>query len=199
MQDHERQVAKGSDIETDWETYYALKTLSTADPEEFQATDLRRFRSKLNDAEFKQLVDRQTAGTPDAPDLEAMSEDKQIALAVADVKLDDKDGAGLFERAVRAEIGAEQKRIGRRLTADERQRVIDRQMIDGEIERPGAIIDPDRKRYQTHGTPDAQYFVPEGYDEIPAAEVEKITQALDRAGRPVTPAAIADLWARKNR
>ncbi len=126
-----------------------------------------------------------------------MSEDKQISLAVADLKLTDDDGTIQFERAIRSELGAEQKRVGRKLTPDERQSVIDGHLIEGEVVQPGALIDRDRKRYQTVGTPEAKYFTPEGFDAIPAEERTKIEAALDRAGRPVTPAAIMDLWNRK--
>jgi hypothetical protein len=197
VQDRERSLAKGQNVETDFEVYYALRTLAAEKPEEFQREDLRRYRGKLADAEFKQLVDRQTSGSADGPDLEAMSEDKQISLALTDLGLKDKAKVGLFERAVRTEIGAEQKRLGRKLNSDERQRVIDRQLVEGEVDKPGSLWNPGKKRYETFNTADAKYFVPDGYDDIPADELTKIQAALDRAGRAVTPAAVFDLWTRK--
>jgi hypothetical protein len=197
VQNHERERAKGKVIETDFNTYYELRTLAASDPEKFRSIDLRRYRDKLGDTELKELVGRQTSDSADGPNLEAMSEDKQISLALTDLGLKDKAQAGLFERAVRTEIGAEQKRLGRKLNSDERQRVIDRQLIEGEVVKPGALIDPDKRRFETFGSDDARYFRPDGYDDIPAEEVKKIQAALDRAGRTVTPAAVFDLWTRK--
>jgi hypothetical protein len=200
VQDRERKEASGENIQTDRATYLGLLALST-DPsrtKEWKEVDLRRYSAKLADPEFKQLAERWAKAGDEAARLESLSEDRQIALAVADVKAKDADGATQFERAVHGEITAEQQRLGRKLSADERQRVIDRQLIEGEVVKPGFTMwDTNTQRYKTFNTTDAKYFVPDGYDDIPAEEVTKIQSALDRAGRAVTPAAVFDLWTRK--
>jgi len=197
MQDRERERAKGEKVETDRDAYYGLLALST-DPEradEWKSTDLRRY--KLNDSDFEFFAKRQLDAPEKGADLDAMSEDKQISLAVADLKLTDKAWSVLFERSVRAEIGAEQKRVGRKLNPEERQQVIDRQMIEGEI--PGGEWWRNDTEAPLYKIPekDRAKFVPDAYGDIPAEEKKKIEEALTRAGRPVNPTTITDLWNRK--
>jgi hypothetical protein len=194
---HEKAAVSESKIETDWQTYYALRELSIDNPEKFQATDLRRYFDKLGETERKQLIDRQTtvAKTPDAL-TDVVTTDKQISIASAllDLKAEKK---AKFESAATNAITAEQRRLGRKPTQEERQAVIDRLILDGEVEVPGALIDPDRRLYEIQGTEDEKFFVPEGYHDIPDSERALIEKALRNKGRKVTPLTVTELYNKK--
>jgi hypothetical protein len=93
LMDYAKKKKSGA-LATEWQDYYDLKTLATADKETFLQTDLMLYRNKLADSEFKSMVDLQTGlrkGDAKAnKQLDGYRTDRQIvegALAEAGLKL----------------------------------------------------------------------------------------------------------------
>ena len=107
----------------------------------------------------------------------------------------DKDKKGLFDKVVGEAIFEETKIRGKKLDQKERQAVIDRMVLSGEVIRGKWYLpDKNRKMFEIYGTEDVSTFAPE----IPNAERAKIEAALKRANRPVTDDEVMRLFKRKN-
>jgi hypothetical protein len=71
----------------------------------------------------------------------------------------DQAKKGGFDKAVTDAINIEQQRTGKQLNYEQRQQLIDRMMIQGEVDGSGFFSD--RKTfYEVAGTPDAVKFEP---------------------------------------
>ena len=97
-------------------------------------------------------------------------------------------------------INAEQERVGRQLSRDEKQRIIDRAVLDKvfvsrwgrDPEVPFASMAPGELE-QAYVTVDKQDVM---LRDIPPARMAQIRNALDRAGLPTDIRNIADAWVR---
>lgn len=196
---HEEEMAiTREQTRTDWPTYYDLKQMATQQPADFTKLDLRQYKNKLGSTEFKGLADLQATVAKGDSSHEVATLEQQLARShdLLGWKPSDKEKRGQFDSATYQAIAAEQKNAGgKKMSFDDRQKVIDRLMVDGEVVS-GHWYSPDhsRKFYQVAGTEDAAKFVPT----IPDDERKKIEGALKRAGRPITDEGVMLLYKRKN-
>jgi hypothetical protein len=98
----------------------------------------------------------------------------------------------VLEDKIRKQIDIEQQTLGKKFNADERQKVIDRMLIKGEVDT-GGLYSPNKTFYEVVGTPDEAKFVPF----IPKDERAKIVEALQRNGKPVNDKEILNLYKKK--
>ncbi|MEX2125494.1 MAG: hypothetical protein WD795_16495 [Woeseia sp.] len=182
----------GGAAATDWATYAELRELALTDPERFTKLDLRHYGNKLKDSDRRGLLTLQEKLRTPENLPEAASTEKQIEVAANVLKLKKPEQKGQLQAAVYNEVAAFTRQAGREPSYDERQKIIDRLLIEGEV--PGMIFDRDVSLYEVLGTEDAASF----RADIPDDARREIIGALQRAGRPVTEAEIIDLWLRAN-
>lgn len=182
-----KEKLEGATTATDWDTYYALKTMAVDAPERFVGLDLRRYFGKLDAGARKQLIDMQQAAA-DPEQLKDLRTFEQQLGNVNDLMgwagAGKAETRGQFERAATDAVAAESQRVGRKLTMGERQKILDTLLIEGEV--PGLLFDPDKRYYQVAGTPDAARFVPE----ISAADRATIVEGLRKRGVQPTEARV---------
>lgn len=185
--------AKNGDVKTDIASLYDLNKMAVNDPEGFAQMNLLASPefNKLSRGDQEQMIKLQATVAKGGPAVkELQTVDGQISAAVAPLKLD-KVEAAIAENRIRAAIDAEAQARGKALDAAERQKVVDRMLIEGEVVNGRWYRnDPDRRMFEVYGTEDAAKFVPQ----IPRDERRKIVEALERAGRKATDAEIARLY-----
>jgi hypothetical protein len=117
--------------------------------------------------------------------------DTQVSASISSLNFD-AEKKSVFKDRVSAEIDNLQQGTGKKLNAEERQKVIDKFLIEGEV-LSGSIFKPDRnKRYfEVAGTGDAVKF---SVNEIPKPERQKIEAALTKNGKKVTDAEVTRLY-----
>lgn len=149
--------AKGNQdkVKTDWNRYIELRNLALTDPKAFKAVNLQGELANFAPTELKQLVELQ--GKNEQQVKSAATVTQQISATATSLKIKDAN-KGMFESAVYSEIERIQQDTGKELSFDERQKVIDRMAMEGEI--PGVIFDTNVRGYEVYGTPDATKFVP---------------------------------------
>lgn len=183
----------GKLVDTDWTTYYGLRAMAAQDPSKFSGTDMRLYYDKLAPDQRKELIDIQDqvkkGGQNDVQSLE-----QQLGQTHEVMKWgsSDADKKGNFDSAVTRELAVQQDSIGRKLTYDERQKVIDRMAIQGNYK--GGPWFHTAHYADVAGTENASTFVPT----IPDDEKAKITAALQRRNLPVTDDAVMKLFKLKN-
>lgn len=197
-------AANGEDLETDWDLYARLRREAIDDPTGFARRDLRANFGSLGKSQRESLLDLQgSAAKGDDVKLgEARSLDMQIKKSFVGLKLD-TDHQTLAEDYIRTQIDAEQQRLGKKLSQDERQKVIDRALTEGEVENSplattylGSLVtsDPNKRLYQTTAdeakrfeADDPTRFAELQPEAIPAADREQLVQRFrDRKGRAPT-------------
>lgn len=201
-------------VKTDWDAYYTLQRFASSDDPKDQETfanmNLMAFRSKLGNAEFKQMIEAQAAArkkdvngahqvfategvqqqvidqalvgigvNPAPPKPGTTNYDATISQRVVD-----------FRRAVRDAVATREARSGKKLTEPEVQDVVDTLMtpISPAVSHWFSANEPARYAFETPGktiTTTAQ---------IPPSERKLMEDALRRAGRPVTDAALLGLF-----
>ena len=131
-------------------------------PDAFRREDLRRHFSKLGRTEREGLIDLQTKAHTDPAALKDVATlEQQLGNARDMMGLTGKNDAekrGQFDRAVTDAIAGEEKRTGKKLNYDERQKVIDHFVIEGKI--PGFLWDKTARRFEVTGTGDERTFLP---------------------------------------
>ena len=106
-----------------------------------------------------------------------------------------------FDRVVRDAMAAEQK-AGKKFGYEERQRLIDRMLIEGEVEKKG--WNPDVRAFEVYGTPAYDAFVPDRpvkafeLRDVPKIEQDKIKDAAKRSGKVATPQEIIRKYNQKH-
>ncbi|MES2247900.1 MAG: transglycosylase SLT domain-containing protein [Pseudomonadota bacterium] len=187
-------LAAGQPIETDWTVYASARRQAIDNPKLFAQQDLRALFPKLAPAQREQLLDLQTkAKDPkQLPDVATFEAQLGNAHDLLEFRASDQEKKGMFDSAVTSALAAEQVRVDRKLTYEERQKVIDRMMVPGSV--PGLLWGSNSRRlYEVTGTEAAGKFAPMP----PAAEKEKIVAALKRAGKPVTEEEVTRLYRQK--
>lgn len=176
--------------------YSDLRYAAMDDPERFANVDLRQYINKLNKSNYESLLDIQAAAKKkdDVKISEVRTVDGQIGSSLAPFKGLKSSDKVIIEDRLRQQIDAEQKAAGKKFNADERQKIIDRMLIEGEV-ASGAWYKPDVnvQFYEVVGTPDENKFVPF----IPKDERAKIEDALKRNSQPVTDDTVMRLYKKK--
>lgn len=186
--------ASGADIRTDWSTFYDLRAAAAQDPAKFARTDMRAYFGQLNPAQREQLIDLQNqVKGQGANDVATLSEQLSRSHELLGWGASDGQKKGQFDSAALTAIDAAQRANGgRKLSYDERQKVVDRMMVTGSY--PGGNWFSKDTFYQVSGTEKAETFTPK----VPDDDRAKIEAALTRAGKPVTDDAVLQLYKLKN-
>lgn len=151
LRNHARAQAEGQTIKTDPNIYYALTLASATDPN-FKAEDLRKYADKLSPTDFKHFVDLQgKANKPGDVDQVATFVQQKDALAKT-LELKGAD-LGLFHQAADRAVLAAQTEKGRPLDQAERQKVLDRLVLEGTT--PGTLWNSSTRAFkaQAEGKP----------------------------------------------
>ncbi len=199
-------MAEGRAIKTDDNVYYSLHQEAINNPAAFAKRDLRQVFDKLSPSDRQEMIKLQ--GKVQQPDelKDLRTYDQQLTLRYRDLGWDNKDTKqkAQFERAANDAIVAEQLAKGKKLTFDEREKVLDRLLIQG----GGTWYSASKRLFEVQGTEDEAAFIrglePENktsalIQSIPATERQQIEQALRADGRPVTEQAILNLYTEVNR
>ena len=174
--DYEASIAQ-REVKTDPNVYYTL-TLAAANDPGFKNEDLRRYFDKLSPTDRKHFMDMQgKAQKPGEADNVATATQQITALANT-IGLKDEQ-AGLFSMEANKALFAAQQAKGRPLDQAERQKVLDRLVIQGEA-RTGKWYanDPNMMLFEAQATGRAGQFVPEWTDD----QKRKAEAALQRQG-----------------
>jgi hypothetical protein len=149
-----------------WENYYQIRQQARDNPEAFRNRDLRQDFNLIPKEKREELIDLQAKKPEELKDVTTL--DGQISLTVGALGIEKTDKYK-FESVVRDAVLAEQKKQGKPLGEEARQKIIDRFVIEGEV--PGFFNDKEGRAYEFIGTPDANKFVPS--DDAIKARFEK--------------------------
>lgn len=156
MQVQERQDVNSAT--TKWDTYYDLRQRALDNPTAFATLDLRPYFHELAPSQRESLIDLQK-DPRQVPAVATLTQ--QLAVAHGQLGLAKVEERGAFDGKVQQALSAAQNEKGEKpLTYDERQVVIDRMMVEGEVVGGGffGLVDPDRRYYEVVGTPDERKF-----------------------------------------
>lgn len=165
--------ASKSEVKTDPSIYYALTLAAATDPK-FKQEDLRRYFDKLSPTDRKHFIDLQAkVNKPDeSGDVSTLEQQKR---QLVDSLTLDKVQAGVFSMEADKALRAAQAAKGNKLTDVERQKVLDRLVLQGET--PGRVWGSNTVRaYQSQA--EGRAFTPTWSDD----QKRKATAALQRQG-----------------
>lgn len=188
----------GTEPKTDWKEYYNLKRMAST-PElrdEFLRTDLMQYRSKLGNAEFKDLVGDQDGlkGGNDktAKLLDSFRSDSEIvntALRQAGIDPNSKDEdvqtrIALFRKSVGDKQVQLQQRTGKPASSKDMETIVDSLMIETVTDK-GFIWDTKKRKFEMT------------IDDVPEDDRKEFEKRLKAKGIPVTDQIIIDLFSHK--
>ena len=136
-------VAGGVEVKTDPSVYYVLSMAAADDPKGFQAQDLRTFFDKLSPSDRKHFIDLQAKAGKDGEKDEIATVTQQKSAMVQALGLKGET-AGVFHQQADAALLAAQRDKGKPLSQDERQKVLDRLVLEGTT--PGAWFGSSKTR-----------------------------------------------------
>lgn len=162
--------------DTNWDTYIQLREKGLAG--DLSPDDVRRNLDKLGKAEREGLLDIAGKAKDPAKLKEVQTIDSQIKASTATLNLKGSEAA-IFEGKVRQRIDAEFQ--GKPTNSQQRQAIIDDMLMQGEV-LSGSIFknDPNYRKYEVYGTPEANKFMPK--------DKEIIDRFTKRHGKPPTDA-----------
>lgn len=206
MRKEAQSLAEGRAIKTDDSVYYSLYQEAVNNPNAFAKRDLRQVFDKLSPSDRQEMIKLQ--GKVQQPDelKDLRTYDQQLTLRYRDLGWDNKDvkQKAQFERSANDAIVAEQLAKGKKLTFDEREKVLDRLLIQG----ADGWVSRGRRFFEVQGTEEEASFI-QGLDstkktsafvqKIPAADRVQVEQALRAGGIQITEQAILDLYTQVNR
>jgi hypothetical protein len=171
--DAEARAAK-TEVKTDPNVYYALTIAAAQDASGFKQEDLRRYFDKLSPGDRKHFIDLQArASKPEeADDISTLEQQKR---QIVDLLKLDKDKAGMFSMEADKALRAAQAAKGTKLTDVERQKVLDRLVLQGET--PGRVWGTNTVR-AFEASAQGRTFTPAWNDD----QKRKATAALQRQG-----------------
>jgi len=164
----------GEKVQTDWKTYNDLRRQAVSDPAGFAQRDLYKDFDKLHPKEREALLDLQgkaIKGGDDIKDVATLSQQLSTAHNLLKFSKSDQEKKGLFDRAAQDAITEEQKTRGRKLNFEERQKVIDILMVEGDTN--GWFPGGGARYYQVQGTDRAKSF----NIEVPASDRAEIVRS----------------------
>jgi len=165
------------EIKTDPSVYYALSVAAATDPN-FKNEDLRRYFDKLSPSDRKHFIDTQAKTMKPGEADQVATAQQQINAVIKSIDLKNED-AGLFTMEANKALFAEQQRKGKPLDDAERQRVLDKLVIQGEVIRGKWYqSDPNMRLFQAQAAGQAGQFAPVWSDQ----QKNKATAALQRQG-----------------
>ncbi|MFI9652842.1 transglycosylase SLT domain-containing protein [Guyparkeria halopsychrophila] len=194
--DFAKKIAKGDDSTNLW-----LYNRLAADPKalaEMGGDEFYALRDGLSESDFKHFakerakaIESKQDGT-DSPFSDAGTLTQQLSDATKRAGYDAETRAG-FQYVARQEIQRVQREQDKELPFEERQKIIDRLLLEGEVIGGGFMHNPDKTYYEVVGTEDAEAFRPE----VPDTERAAIEASLERNNMAVTDAAVVEVYKRK--
>ena len=165
-------VSAGVPVETDWNAYAGLRALAASEPAKFVKTDLRAYFPTIAPAQREQLIDLQMKAANPATTHEVATLDAQLGNAHDLLKLapSDKEKKGKFDTVVMTELSVAQREKGKPLTFEERQKVIDRNLLT--TDAGAGWFSRGKRVYETAGTADGLTAKP-----VPTDEDKKLIKA----------------------
>lgn len=196
-------LASGETIDTDWKTFYGLVDKAGTDPNSFATENMLAYRGKLANAEFKQLADLQLSiRNRDSKAREPLAEFGTEGQIVNDSlqqygfetepskqSKDEKDAIAELRRRVREQVGLLKKK-------DITQKDI-QSIVDGILSQKTTVkgswwgILPGRNFFDQ-----SKRLIDMKISDVPQADKDQITAALNAKGRPVSDTTILDLYIR---
>ncbi len=167
-----RAESEAREVKTDPNIYYALTIAATQDPG-FKNEDLRRYFDRLSPTDRKHFIDLQ-AKTARPEDIDQVASAQQQVNAVIKSLQFKNEQAGVFTMQANKALFAAQQEKGRALNQEERQKVLDRLVLQGETR--GVLWNSNARAFEAEAA--GKPFVPKFSD----ADVRKATAALQRAG-----------------
>lgn len=141
LRQHAENKAAGVSVKTNPETYYDLRTLASQDPESFRRVDLRKFINVLSPSDFQEMVKLQTGKPDEQQDAATLTQQLSNTHDLMKWGGNDKAKKGAFDKYVTDAINAEQRQRGKKLNYEERQAIIDKALIQGEVDGSGWLSD----------------------------------------------------------
>lgn len=185
---------RGSGPKTDRDVHAGLWKTMVDDPETFKTLPLEAYRYQLSTADFEQLMTKQQAmrkpgKTREDTDAEV---NRQIKGLAAQAKIKGPDES-IFHAQADAAFSEWEATHGKKPTREDRQKILDRMLIEGEVSS-GSWWKPDRgARYYQLKPSERQAFV-EGT--VPSKDRSEIERVLKQRGLPVTPDNVLDMYQR---
>lgn len=212
LREYAAKLVKGVPVETEWTRYYDLKSLASADAtrDKFLSTNLLADRPHLADVEFKELVSLQAElrkGTAKAHEslgdyrtfndiveggLKSVGLDPTLVKSPGD-KTAINARIALFKRSVTDQLAAVEARTGKKATDDEIQATVDNLLVRG------VRLDAKNREQGTAFVFERQVGerMVLKITDVPPGERAKATAALQRAGLPITDAAVIKLYTQR--
>lgn len=186
LREYESKVKGRNGLQTDWTSYYDLKTLA-ADPstsQKFMDTDLMTYRSKLEDSEFKELVNLQTNGRNKGKAVleknlsNFLSDQQYVSQRLTEAGIDskkDKESTAEFKLAFDKEVSQFTEANKRKPNRKELEQITDVLLINKTKEIP-FWFDSTKRAFQAD---DDYKYTPKS---VPSEQRGKIVDALKRSG-----------------
>jgi len=167
-----RMDAEGKEVKTDPNIYYALTIAAATDPN-FKSEDLRRYFDKLSPTDRKHFADVQGRAMKPGEVDQVASVTQQKDAVVKALGLEKQD-VGVFHQVADKALFAAQTEKGKPLNQEERQKVLDRLVLEGTT--PGVLWNSSTRAFkaQAEGRP----FTPVFND----SQKRQATAALQRQG-----------------
>lgn len=194
-----------ANINTDWPTYYMLKSLASAEGtrDKFLTTNLLAYRSRLSNADFKSLIDTQASlrngeVTHDAELGHYRTQEQvirgslvQAGVVGAGAKADDPKIVA-FTREFEAERSALEASTKRKTTTAEMQQIADRLLIQGVTDK-GWLWDTTKRAFEL--MPGETLTL--RFKDVPAVAAAQIRAQLKAHGLPGTDEQVLDVYRTK--
>lgn len=139
--------AEGKPVKTDFGAWDALNRMVTDDPKAFAALDLGRYADKVSRQDLEEFgkLQRRVRSGDDKPVKNAVTLAQQVDVVADQLKLrPNSEDSAAMRKSIYDALNAETQRTGKDLTYEERQKVIDRQVM--EVAVPGRFFGTTEKR-----------------------------------------------------
>lgn len=193
-----KKLRNGEDIATDWEVYHTIKS----SPQVLKNANLYALRSKLGNAEFKELVEKQTdllqgkAGAETSilstkQTVDNLLKQSGIDPTPAHDKKNDAAKVGKFWSMLETNVRFNEQYTGKKMSTAEIEKEAARLLT--KISIPGMLYGTNEKPIFEATPQDIQNMV------VPDEERAKIVEALKKRGKPANEQEIRSLYQRSLR
>jgi hypoxanthine phosphoribosyltransferase len=200
--EYAKKKTEGRDVTTDPAAFYELKLMSSAKDtrDEFISMDLTRYRNKLSDKDWRDLVGDQTALRNKDGRVEAkldgfMSQQKVISEGFEKAGFNKKDKNELFRYnfIIDQEIATQAQTLGRKLNNEEVRKVVNDYTLDVVTKENKFWFDSKKKLFELN----SDEIKTIKYKDIPSSDKLMAEQALRKKGLPVTEDRVRQLFINK--
>jgi hypothetical protein len=184
--------AAGGSVKTVFTEWDKLNRMVTDDPKAFAALDLERYSDKVSRQDLMEFagVQRKIRSGDDKPIKDAATLAQQIDVVQDQLKIKpNTPQSATLRKAVNDAVNVEQQQKDKVLTYEERQKVIDRTVMEFAV--PGTLWDSTKRAYEM--TPEEKA---KAKPKISPADRSAIEAKLRAAGRPADEAAVME-WYRR--